>query len=733
MHPTVFVFILLFICPTAPAQNLLPNKKHFRAPIQQTEEVIAVDGQLQEAAWQSATVLQDFLMKYPRDTGLAKRRTLVRLIYDEQYLYVGAVCYDSAAYVVQTLKRDFDLWSQDAFSVVLDPINQTTNGYVFSVTPAGNQFEALVWGGDWDPSWDNKWFVEVQQQADSWTVEMAIPFKSLRYDAGKDRWGINFIRNDLKNNEFSAWAKVPLQFSAIDLGYAGTLEWEHQPPDSRSNLSLIPYASARLEQDQTVDPTKEEIHSNIGVDAKIALTSSLHLDLTVNPDFSQVEVDRQVTNLSRFSIFFPERRNFFLENSDIFNDFGIYPEQPFFSRRIGLDEQGNPIPILYGLRLSGNLDKNWRVGLLNVHTQSKDDTPAQNYTALTFNRQLFQRSVLKGMFLNRQGFPMHGAERARDYGRNATLEFHHLTEDGKWRSWAGYTHSFKPGISDKNQYIHAGTRYNGRRFRSYTSLLHMGSNYYADMGFVGRLLQYDAERDTVVRQGYTQLFNFQDLYFYPKAGSQVISHRISVDNSLYFSPGSSINEWNPGLTYAIVFQNRSNFTAGWQHNYVRLLYSFPITADYTLGQDEYQYSNFTLSYQSDERKLFSWNSSLSGGGFYDGRRWTAALALAYRRQPWGNFGLDLEQHFLYFPGDQRSTLTLVGTRLEINFSRSLFWTTFFQYVTQSNVMNINSRLQWRFAPMSDLYLVYTDNYQVQPFFGPRTRSLALKCRYWLNL
>jgi len=293
---------------------------------------------------------------------------------------------------------------------------------------------------------------------------MAIPFKSLRYDKNSKNWGINFIRSDRKANEFHTWTRIPVNFPGVDLGYLGSLEWSEAPPDPGSNISLIPYTTGSLISDK--ENNKKTIGDiGAGFDAKIAVTSSLNLDLTVNPDFSQVEVDRQVTNLSRFSIFFPERRNFFLENSDLFSSYGTPSIRPFYSRRIGLDPDGNTLPIIAGARVTGNIASRTRVGLMTMQTKASGDYAGQNYSALTMQQQMFKRTTIKGYFFNRQGFfnDNHKLKNPIDeFGRNAGAEFVYQNEKGEWQGWLGYHLSVKPGVSGNNSYFSAGGGYFGR-------------------------------------------------------------------------------------------------------------------------------------------------------------------------------------------------------------------------------------------------------------------------------
>jgi hypothetical protein len=421
------------------------------------------------------------------------QRTEVRITSDEQLLYISAVCYGPDNYVIKTLKRDAEFEDGDGFGVVMDPVNEKTNGFTFGVTPAGVQTEFLVTGQtgrreDLEPgrlprginmAWDNKWFCEVTSHPDHWIAEIAIPFKSLRFDAGKGEWGINFFRLDAGTNSIHTWAPVPIEFRETDLGYTGALLWEDPPEKAPRNLALIPYviggAAKDFEAGTPVDPSFQA-----GLDAKIPVTSNLNLDLTVNPDFSQVEVDEQVINLTLFDIRLPEKRLFFLENSDIFEDFGIPPMKPFFSRRIGLDEEGNPIPILYGARLSGNVNKDLRIGVMNLQTRETGGTLPQNYTVASVHQQVLARSVIKGFIHNRDALRSEDP----DYNRNAGLEFQYRSADGRFRTFAGYSKSFSPGQKTKNYFYNTGIGYDNRNLSIYTNLAGLGENYRADLGYI---------------------------------------------------------------------------------------------------------------------------------------------------------------------------------------------------------------------------------------------------------
>jgi Domain of unknown function (DUF5916)/Carbohydrate family 9 binding domain-like len=708
------------------------NAEKYKLHITRTSEPITLDGQLTEKIWQTAEVAQSFWQQKPVDDKPASRRTEVRLAYDDRNIYVAAICYDSVPYFINTLKRD-NYGQADDFAILLDPNGQKASGFGFAVNVMNAQTEVLLTDGDVNNTWDNRWSSAVNREVGRWTVEMMIPFKTLRFKEGIKNWGIQFLRDDPGANEEHVWAQVPRQFDNVDFGYFGTLIWDEAPKKQGSNIALIPYTTGSVRKEFSPEkPTS--FKPNIGGDAKIALTSSLNLDLTTFPDFSQVEVDRQVTNLTRFSLFFPERRQFFVENSDIFTGFGtdFGGEQPFYSRTIGLSGTGQAVPILYGARLTGNINPSLRVGAFNMHARLKSTNVGQNFSATTFQQRIGKRSFFKGLFLNRQGF--YGSEKiGRDYERNAGGEFEYSTPDGTWKGKFGMLNSIKQGLSGKNNHIYGGAAYSGQRFRTFIEIQNMGENYYSDMGFTGRLVQYDPSSGQNVRVGFTQFSNMMDYYTYPKASKTVNFHWSGLENFAYTNADGSLNEWYTRLRHFIFFKNTAQLRFRLNNNYVNLLYPFDIT-DVPLPAKAYNMTEFNIQFNTDTRKKTPLSMFIVYGQFYNGTKLTIRSEASLRAQPWGNFTLGIEKNNIWLPQPYGNVnLTLANARAEINFSTSLFWTTFLQYNTQANNFNVNSRLQWRFAPMSDLFLVYTDNYRVEGLFGPKDRTLTLKMNYWLSL
>ncbi|MBP6826967.1 MAG: carbohydrate binding family 9 domain-containing protein [Saprospiraceae bacterium] len=714
------------------------QQSRFTLNIARAPEAIRVDGDLSEPVWQSAAVATDFLLKWPRDGAPAPQQTEVRCAYDDRFLYIGVVCLDTTPeYVIQSLKRDVGYWDSDGFAVVIDPSNAAGNGYFFGISPNGVQTEGLISSGseEIDFNWDNTWVVETRNYADRWTAELAIPLRILRFKEGQTTWGINFIRNDLTNGLYSVWAQVPFQFDGTDLGWTGALQWDVSPRRTKGNYNIIPYTRASFSADYEEDGALE-VKPGAGLDAKIGIGSALNLDLTLNPDFSQVEIDEQVVNLTRFDVQLPEKRTFFLENADLFANFGIPPIRPFFSRRIGLDDDGNPLSILGGLRLTGNVGSDTRIGLLSMQTKAGDSIPSRNFTAVAVNRRLFGRSTVSGYFLDREDFD--GSEIMKNrYSRNAGLEFLFTSNDGKWLSWLTHHRSFKPGISNKNWWGNAGFAYKNRHVKWLLDYLHMGENYYADLGFERRIENEDVARDTTLRIGYTFIYSEFGYRFFHSEQSRMNYTEIGGEVFVVLNPDGTLNECSPRLGMEMNFKNTSeisfNLSPSWLN--VPVSFKFDDSDDLTdcppLPAGSYRYLNGSAEWTSDYRKRFFISVEGGGGGFYNGRQYSANVGVSWRIRSIANIRMAAEYNLLDFPAPYCDVELLNLTpRFEIFFAKNLWWTTFLQYNTQSDNFNVNSRLQWRFRPMSDVFVVYTDNYAVK-FWGPKNRALVLKVNYWL--
>lgn len=714
------------------------NSQIYRLGILKISEEIKLDGILDEEIWKKANVSTDFINKWPSDTGLAKAKTEVRILYDDNFIYVSAVCYqDMNKLVIQSLKRDNTraFWNSDGFSIVIDPIQQKSNGYLFGVNAGGAQVEATlsVNGGStsFDSNWDNKWFSSVQQYEDKWIAELAIPFNTLRYNESNITWGINLIRNDMNRNHYSTWAQVPLAFRGIDLGYFGTMEWDNAPKKAKGKVALIPYASAGRTKDYSADEggTNEW---KAGLDAKVAITSSLNLDLTINPDFSNVDVDRQVTNVSRFNVFFPEKRAFFLENSDLFSNFGTDGVRPFFSRKIGLVE-GQPVPIAFGARLSGNITDDIRIGLMDVHTQASEGLNPTNYFVGSVQKRVLDRSTVKVLFNNKQDFPTE-SNAVDSYNRTGGLEFNYTSLKGNWNGNAKAHLSTTEDKFDQNQFVAGDISYRGENLRGGLNYSYVGQNYIAEMGFVPRLNHYDAAKDTTIRIGYQTLNPWLGYQWYGGENRKFRQQEAWFWNTFERSTGGDFLSRRSSLSWNIIFQNNSRIGVSIQNRAVELqVPANLIGGEEPLPAEKYTFSSVGVNYSSNNLNPFVYRTSVNYGGFYSGTRIRISQGISYRIQPWGTFGINYELNKIDLGGNYgETTLHLIGPKSEISLRNNMWWTTFLQYNTQAENFNINSRLQWRYKPMSDIFLVYSDNYATTDF-SVKNRGLVFKITYWLNM
>lgn len=714
--------IIIFCLQTATAQKI--NEK-FRIHVKRTHSPLNIDGMPDDEAWSKAETAKDFFMVLPMDSSRANVRTEVKLCYDDKNLYLLAICYKllPGTSMVESLRRDFNFGKNDNFLVFIDPFEDKTNGFSFGANAAGAQWDGMMYeGGKVDLNWDNKWTSEVKSDDTKWVFEAAIPFKTLRYKNGVKEWGINLSRNDIRVPEKSSWAPVPRQFPTASLAYTGTLEWDEAPPSAGQNISLIPYVLAGANKDyQKNTPTKWQ--KDIGGDVKIGLTSALNLDLTVNPDFSQVEVDRQVTNLDRFELFFPERRQFFLENGDIFANIGYTTLRPFFSRRIGLE-----VPILGGFRISGKLNKDWRIGIMDMQTaESKEKgLPTQNFAVLALQRKVFSRSNIGVFMINKQspsffkdtlpGKPIN------QYNRNIGLEYNLASKNNKWTGKLLGIKSFTPGLKGKD-WVQAGNiLYNARKFSFGWQHEYVGSNYNAEVGYVPR-------------KGYIKINPTAGVLFFPKQG-RILSHGIRFSSTYFFSESGKHLDDESYIPYTITFRDFSTFTTWVATDYVYLYQPFDPTnsgKDTLARGTKHNWKAFGTEYVSAPQKLFTFSFSTRYGGYYEnGTRLNLTGEVAYRKQPYAIFSLGLSYNDIRMPAPWNTTkLWIVSPRIDVTMKNNLYFTTFVQYNSQLKNVNINSRLQWRYKPASDIFLVYTDNYIPAPF-AVKNRALVLKITYWLS-
>ncbi len=699
----------------------------FRYHIRKATQPIVIDGIVDEHAWQEADVADDFFMVLPMDTGKANEPSEIRMTYDEKNIYLAATFFNSVhgQYFVESLRRDFSFGKNDNFLLFMDPFNNQTTGFSFGSNAAGAQWDGTMFGGgSVDLNWDTKWISKVKQDPDKWVVEMAIPFKSIRYEDGVTEWGINFSRLDLKSSEKSSWTPIPRQFPTASLAYTGVLVWDAPPPAPKTNISVIPYVLGEVVQDFD---EADDFEKRVGGDIKISLSSSLNLDLTVNPDFSQVEVDRQVTNLDRFELFFPERRQFFLENADLFANFGYPTIRPFFSRRIGLG-----VPIRAGARLSGNLNEKWRLGVMDMQTAKVDEEgrPSQNFAVVSLQRKMFSRSSLGFLFVDKESlrYP-HEADSLRTlfskFNRNLGVEYNLASSNNLWTGKAFMLKSFAPGRLNGNGITQAAhLEYKSRIWNWGVQEQSVGENYTAEVGFVPR-------------KDFININAFIGHTFFPKNDEgRLVSHGPKINSSYFLNQKWERTDNFTELEYLLSFRNRSSFEVGFVNEYVELLAPFDPTRS---GKDslatgtKHRWNAFRVDYASKPQSMFTYTAGGYFGGYYlDGRRINLNGELGYRFQPHVSLNANLSYNHISLPTPWNDTeFWLIGSEVDVTFTNTLFFATLFQYNEQSRNFNLNSRFQWRYKPASDLFLVYTNTQLLDPRVG-KSWSLTLKFTHWFN-
>jgi len=718
------IILAFFCCMCVLRLDAQKSNAKYHYHIRRATSPITIDGIADEQAWQDAAVAENFYMVLPMDTSLANACTEVRMAYDQKNIYILAICYKPLAgpNMVESLKRDFSFQKNDNFIFFMDTFNDQTSGYSFGSNAAGAEWDGTMYeGGKVDLNWTNKWVSAVKDYPDKYIFEAAIPFKSIRYKKGISEWGINFSRNDLKATEKSSWAPVPRQFPTASLAYTGTLIWDSPPPEPGSNISVIPYALTSISKDY-VDNKRVAVKANAGVDAKIAVSSALNLDITVNPDFSQVDADKQVINLSRFELFYPETRQFFLENGDQFGNFGYSTIRPFFSRKIGLTSN-----IIGGFRLSGKLDKNWRIGVMNMQTASNDSLPAQNFTVIALQRKVFARSNIGFLFVDKQAFnfpnvPTSSQPANSKYNANAGVEFNLASASNAWTGKELILKSFTPGKTGHDFTDAGNLQFTNKYWTVGGEYEYVGANYNAEAGYVPR-------------HGYIKV-NPVIAYLFLPAGGAVLSHGPQLNLTDYYDGSFNPTDNRSFLSYLVTFRNRSTLTGLVEHDYVKLLSPFDPTnyvGDSLRTGNKSHWNNLELSYFSVPQRVFTYDFTFDYGGYYDnGKKISLATDVGYRFQPFVNILWSTTVSSIQLPSPwNRNTFWLIGPKLDVTLTNKFFMTGYFQYNQQGKNFNINTRLQYRYRPASDFFIVYTDNYLPMPF-NVKTRMLVFKFTYWLN-
>ena len=700
---------------------------------------IKINGIGDEVEWGKSKWASNFWMWRPTDSLQANKQTKFKMLRDDQNLYILIeAATDGNNFTTPNLKRDFQTFGSDYITLLFDTFNDATNAFSFATNPIGLKADGLISGGnqnyrtDRNTAWHTKWTVETKIEEGKYTVEIKIPFSTFFYDNTQTSWRFNIYRRNTQGNEHSIWIQTPQNQVIGNLGFMGKMVFEEPLKKARNPISLIPYVSSAKYND--FENNRQDTNFSVGGDAKIPIGNALNLDLTFNPDFSQVEVDDQVVNLTRFAISLPEKRQFFTQNDDLFKDFGANNDvTPFFSRRIGVAEDldGNTIEnkIVAGARLSGKLNSNLRLGFLNVLTDADiaNEIPSNLNTVFTLRQKVFNRSNISFFLIDRrttEDFDFISEEEKKNSVTG--IEYNLASADSKWNGRAFFHKSFTEGLDDDDMISGMKIERNTLRHNVGMEVIHGGEDFRSDLGFFRRT-------------GFLKLAPVYTYRIYPKNPNV---------NSYDFSERTFF-VYNPRLNYMLTdrwfitsiqkrYLNNTNLSLRISNRYEFLTDGFDPTRS-SDGIDlpsnsSYNFTEVELGYRSDQRKKFNFNSKIAYGTFYNGTKFSLENELNWRKQPIFNASMLVNFNAIELPKPYSSkNIWLISPKLDFTFTKTLSWTTFVQYNSQGENLGVNSRMQWRFAPLSDLFIVYNDNYISTDNFSPRYRSFNLKLTYWLNL
>ncbi|WP_091626341.1 DUF5916 domain-containing protein [Maribacter orientalis] len=732
MAKYISTLVLFLFCFLSSAQTT--NKSFV---VKQINATIEPDGILDETYWETADSANEFWEYFPLDSIQARKQTEIKMLYDDDNLYIGITVYTAGKdYAIQSLKRDFRAGNSDNITLLFDTFNDGNNAFLFGINPYGVRREGLVSGGGlnlngFTISWDVKWRGDAKIYDGYYTAEMVIPLTAFKFKEGETKWRFNSYRFDTQSNENSTWMNIPQNQNIYGLTFMGDMVFEKPLGKYRTPLAFIPYINMITQKDFELNEPTTNI--KFGGDVKIPIGNSMNLDITVNPDFSQVEVDDQVTNLTRFEVSLPEKRQFFVDNSDLFGSFGGGRDaNPFFSRRIGIakDTADNSIEnkIIGGVRLSGKVNKSLRLGFLNLQTAEDLDLniASNNNTMLALQQTVFGRSNIGMFFINRETFKDYEFQVPEDrYNRVAGLDYNLISDNNVWNGKFYLHKSFAHNSGNQDYSSGAFLQYNSRNWNFFEDIAYVGEDFRSDLGFI--------RRTDIIKTA-----TMFERIFWPE-DSALQTHSFKFFPIITWSPDNDFQNTDRELmsSWESKFTDLSEINVKYNNSYTYLFDEFdPTNIDGAIplpGELGYYYNSISLEYKSDSRKRFAYAIQPEMGSFFNGDRFSIEGQMFLRFQPKVFLSLAINYDKITLPAPYSSAdIWLISPKIDVTFSKSVFWSTLVQYSNQRDNLGVNSRLQWRFAPLSDLFIVYNDNYFVNSF-EPKYRSINLKFTYWLNI
>ena len=684
-----------------------------------------VDGRLTEPFYETIPPLTGFVQIEPKPGQDATEKTEMWILFDKDRLYMAARLWDSEPdrIVATELRRDnANIFNgNDMVGFAFDTFYDRRSSFTFITTPAGARMEGQTsnerqWNGDWNPVWN----VKVGRFDGGWTVEAEMPFKSIRYAPGSDQlWGFQGMRVKRSKNEISFLTKMPPgrgQQAFQQMSMAATMIGLDPPASSRP-LDLKPYVTSSLQSDVKAQPAAipNKPDANIGFDAKYSLTQGLTGDFTVNTDFAQVEADEQQINLTRFSLFFPEKRDFFLENQGTFSFGGVaiggqggVGDAPalFYSRRIGING-GRIVPLRGGGRVTGRAGK-YSVGVLDIQTgeESLSRTPSTNFSVVRLKRDILRRSAIGVVATGRTNGPAVGAGRNLVYGLDGTFGFYqNLIINTYW------ARSETPGVRGDDQSYRAQLDYTADRYTVQLERLGIGDNFTPQVGFV--------RRDNMVKSN--ALFKFS-----PRLPGSTIIRKLNYQGSVnYIQDGRNhLESSEESAEFTINFLNNDSFTLDGARSYEYLPRPFTISPGVILPVGGYHFGNIRINYNQSPQHNPGANMTLEVGTFYNGRKTTLSVARG-RAQLTPRLSLEPTYSFNKVSLDQgRFTTHLAGTRVTYAMTPLMFSSALVQYSSSAKTVSVNARLRWEYQPGSELFVVYNEERDTLTPGYPNTMNRA---------
>jgi hypothetical protein len=687
-----------------------------------------VDGRLDDVAWSDAPEVSGFRQIEPHNGTPSAFTTRVRVLFDDEYLYIGAWCLDTAGISrvrVQDLRRKWDYFANDHFSVVIDPLNSERNSVAFQVTPYGAQRELEVYdgGNQYNREWEAVWRVRTQRTDSGWTAEYAIPWASLRYRLDGQPWTINFSRLDRRTNELSAWGVWPRQFTQHRLEFAGRLDGVEPPPPTR-NIRIRPYLLSntnRLVGGPAGARRAAQVEPQIGGEATWAPTANSVLDLTVNTDFAQADVDRQVINLTRFSVFFPERRQFFLENASLFSlgTDGRFVVAPFFSRRIGLGDDGESLPIEVGARYV-NRDARSSMGALAVRQRGANGQGASHFGVVRGVRNFGAQNRAGGLLTVRTDDAANGVDARTSVvaAVDGFVRFSPLTNAN------GMLSIFRD--NDGREGV-AATYFVGRTTpRLYTGFLGavVTEGYAPPTGFVSR--------SDVVLSSPAIIGDLRPAW----KPAWIRNFRPALVSYLYNSPSDArLQEGFVEAYVDVIAQNGSVFYPYVQRHFQRPTVTTPLLPGVTIAPGTHDYVRTGGVFRSDASRKVSFAVRAATGTFFDGRLDDLDVSARIAPVPHVNVGVQYLVNRLQSVGSNDTSFTthLLAPEIRVSLNPRVQFTGFYQHNTSAQRGVLNARFSWEFAPLSYLFVVLNDRRPL-PASGlnePTAQQIVIKAT-WLR-